>query len=564
MVGVGDRIADRYTLRELFTLGGEGMAWRATDAELGRDVVLKCPRPDDPDGARRLRTAARNAAALRHQHIVGVYNIFDHDNVCWLVTEYVSGHSLAELMRGQHKLTPAQAAIVGEHLASALAHCHDRGILHCDVSPENIIVADDGDAWLTDFGSSLDLRNARTGDTPNIDAPRGKWRYLAPEVAAGGSASPKSDVFALAASLRAAAQRQRRPGPFEALLSQLTLPNPNHRPTAAAAATRFARLEQSPRGWDRTLLRRVALATAEGVALALIVAAGVAMPGAAALDAIGDPHSADPCALLDPASLAEFGRIDLTTDEGNFDTCDLRVRQWGDDFHPDIGRVRLTLSVEAPEQTSQVSFARFGNVTLASEPAGSTRCVRTLMLSGGGNIAITGERKVANGPAPCALADTAATHARDVLSHGQIPRRPGTFPTESLAWRDACALVDVPTLGRVAGVDAVRPAAGFGRWSCRWNSTIDGHITVRYDRDAPKTAEAGQPLTLAGLPSFRRSGTKDTDDCVVQIQYRRFRGTSSSDRAEVVVVKFWASQPPDQRCATATDLATTVAAGLTR
>ncbi|WP_433629050.1 protein kinase domain-containing protein [Nocardia sp. CA-120079] len=562
MVGVGDRIAGRYTLRELFKLGGEGMAWRATDADLGRDVVLKCPRPDDPDSARRLRTAARNAAGLRHQHIIGVYNIFEHDNVCWLVTEYVPGYSLAEVAREQRKLGPARAAVVGEQIASALAHCHDRGILHCDISPENIILADDGDAWLTDFGSSLDIRNAGTGDTPDIA--RGKWRYLAPEVAAGGPAGPKSDVYALAAALLAVTERQRRPGPFEALLTQLTLPNPIHRPAAATAATRFARLDQTPRGWDRAIVRRAAVGAAEAVAVALIVAASVVMPGVAALDPILDPRSADPCALLDPTALAEFGRIDLSTDGGNFDTCDLRVRQWGEDFHPDIGQVRLTLSVEAPEQTSQVSVTRAGNVTIVSEPAGSTRCVRTLILSPGANIAIIGERKVATGPDPCALADITATHARDVLLHGPIPRRPGAFPTGSLAWRDACALVDVPTLGRVAGVDAVRPAPGFGRWSCRWDSTIDGHVTVRYDRDSPKTAESGQPLTLAGLPSFRRSGTKNTDDCIVQIQYRSFRGTSSSDRAEVVVVKFYGSQPAEQRCATVTDLATTVAASLTR
>ncbi|MEV5833874.1 serine/threonine-protein kinase [Nocardia sp. NPDC052112] len=564
MVGVGDRIAGRYTLRELFTLGGEGMAWRATDADLGRDVVLKCPRPDDPDSARRLRTAARNAAALRHQHIVGVFNIFEHDNVCWLITEYVPGYSLAEIARDQRKLGPARAAVVGEQIASALAHCHDRGILHCDISPENIILADDGDAFLTDFGSSLDLRNAGTGDTPDLEAARGKWRYLAPEVAAGGPTGPKSDVYALATSLLAVTERQRRPGPFEALLTQLTLPNPNHRPAAATAAARFASLEQTPRDWDRTLLRRVALGAAEVIVVALLVAAGVAMPGVAAPDPFGDPQSADPCALLEPTTLAEFGRIDLSSDGANFDSCDLRVRQWGEDFHPDIGQVRLTLSVEAPEQTSQVSFTRVGNVTIASEPAGSTRCVRTLMLSGSANVAIVGERKTPNGPDPCVLADITADHARDMLLHDPIPRRPGTFPTGSLAWRDACALVDVPTLSRVAGVDAVHPAPGFARWSCRWNSTIDGHVTVRYDRDAPKTAEAGQPLTLAGLPSFRRSGAKDTDDCIVQIQYRRFRGTSSSDRAEVVVVKFHASQPAEQRCATVTDLATTVAASLTR
>ncbi|GAB2690122.1 serine/threonine-protein kinase [Nocardia thraciensis] len=564
MTGVGDRIADRYVLRGLFTRGGEGIVWRATDEDLDRDVVLKCPRADDAEGAARLRTAARNAAALRHPNIVGVHNIFEHEGVCWLVMEYVHGRSLAEIARRERKLDSPQAASVGEQIAGALAHCHERGILHCDVSPENIIVTADGDALLTDFGSSLDLRSAGTGETPKADAARGKWQYLAPEVERGGPASPKSDVYALGASLLAVTARRRRPGPLDALLTQLTLTGPNHRPAAAAAAARFEALDQPPRGWDRTVLRRVALGAAELAAVALIVAAGVAMPVTAATDLFGDPQSADPCALVDPGSLARFGRIDLTTDGGNFDTCDLRVRAWGDDFHPDIGRVRLTLTTQAPAQTSHVTLTPAGNVTIVSEPASGTRCVRTLMLSGGGNVEITGERRPdgSAGPDPCALADAAVEYARNVLWHGPIPRRPSPFPPESLARHEACALVDAATLGKVAGVDATHPSAGFGKWSCRWDSTINGHITVRYDRDSPKTAAAGQPLTLAGLPSFRRE--EENDDCIVQIQYRSFRATSGGDRAEVVVVKFSGARPPARHCETVTDVAATVAANLTR
>ncbi|WP_280261402.1 serine/threonine-protein kinase [Nocardia wallacei] len=562
MAGVGDRIAGRYTLREVFTRGGEGIVWRATDADLDRDVVLKCPRSDDPGGAARLRTAARNAAALRHPNIVGVHNIFEHDGVCWLVMEYVPGRSLAEIARRERKLDPAHAAAVGEQIASALAHCHDRGILHCDVSPENIIVTADDEALLTDFGSSLDLRSAGTGELPKADAARGKWQYMAPEVERGGTASPKSDVYALGAALLAVSERRRRPGPLDALLTQLMLSAPTQRPTAAGAAARFARLEQPPRGWDRVVLRRIAVGVAELAAVAVIVAAGMTMPVTAATDLFGDPRTADPCALVDPASLAEFGRIDLATDEGNFDTCDLRVRAWGEDFHPDIARVRLTLTMQAPAQTSHVRFVRTGNVTIAAEPASGTRCVRTLMVSGGGNVEITGERRPPDGPDPCALADAAVTYARNVLWHGPIPRRPGDFPAGSLARHEACALVDAATLAKVAGIDAVHPAAGFGDWSCRWDSTIDGHVTVRYDRDSPKTAAAGQPLTLAGLPGFRR--VEANDDCIVQIQYRIFRATSGGDQAEVVVVKFSGARAPVRQCETVTDVAATVAANLTR
>ncbi|WP_198036959.1 serine/threonine-protein kinase [Nocardia sp. BMG51109] len=563
MTSVGDIIAGRYTLRALFMLGGEGMVWRATDEDLGRDVVLKCPRPDDSDSAERLRTAARNAARLRHPHVAGVHDILVDDGVCWLVMEYVPGRSLAEIARSDRKLDPLRAAAVGEQIASALAHCHDHGILHCDVSPENIIVTDEGDALLTDFGSSLDLRNAPTGERPRVDAARGKWQYQAPEIERGETAGPQVDVYALAASLQAVTRRRRRTGQLDELLTQLMQPGPNHRPAAATAAARFARLERPAREWNRVVLRRVAIGVAEITAVALSVAAGVAIPVTAATDTLGDRRTADPCALLDPAALAEFGRIDLTTDEANFDTCDLRVRMWGDDFHPDVGRVRLILKADAPEQTSQLSLVRSGNVTIVSEPPSGTRCIRTLVVSSGGNIEITGERLAEAGPDPCAIADASVIHARDMVWRSAIPRRSAPFPAASLARHDACGLLDASALGKVAGIDAVHPVVGFGNWSCRWNSTIEGHVTVRYDRDSLKTAADGQPLTLAGLPAFRRSGPTDQNSCVVQIEYRRFRGTSGGDRAEVVVIQYSGAPTTAERCATVTDLATTVAADLT-
>ncbi|MFC9897096.1 serine/threonine-protein kinase [Nocardia sp. NPDC127579] len=562
MASVGDIISGRYTLRELFLLGGEGMVWRASDEVLHRDVVLKCPRPEDIRGAERLRTAARNAAQLRHPHVVSVHDILVTEGVCWLVMEYVPGQSLAEIARRERKLDAPWAAAIGAQIAGALAHCHEHGILHGDVSPENIIVTATGDAMLTDFGSSLDLHGAATGESPTFDAARAKRQYLAPEIERGALASPKADVFALAASLRAVSAQRRHPGRLEAALDQQMQPSPSHRPTAATAASQFARMQRPTRDWNRLLLRRAGVGAAEVVAVASIVAAGAVLPVAAADNPMGRASTADPCALLDPATLAAYGRIDLTTDEANFDTCDLRVRQWGEDFHPDTGRVRLTLSANAPEQTSQITFTRTGNLTIAAEPPSGTRCIRTLILSRGGSVEIVGERKIDSGPDPCALADAVVVGVRDILLRGPVPRRPGPFQADSLARHDACALVDGTVLGRVPGIDAVHPAAGFGGWSCRWNSTIDGHVTLRYDRDAPKTAAAGQPLLLAGLPAFRRS---DTNDCTVQLEYRRFQGPTGGERAEVVVIRYSGSPgSPEHHCAVVTELADTVADNLTR
>ncbi|EFL25588.1 LOW QUALITY PROTEIN: histidine kinase, partial [Streptomyces himastatinicus ATCC 53653] len=212
--GAGDRIAGRYLLQEPIGRGGMGIVWRAHDELLDRRVAAKCARPDDERAAQRLKKEARNAARLHHPNIVSVFDFIEDfaedftegGEMCWIVMECVSGGSLADLVEERGPLSPEEAGSIGCQIAAALAKSHAEGVVHGDVTPENILVAGDGVAKLTDFGISRALWSevtlTRTGGV------QGKPPYLPPEVARGASADRKSDIFSLGASLFAAVEGQ--------------------------------------------------------------------------------------------------------------------------------------------------------------------------------------------------------------------------------------------------------------------------------------------------------------------------------------------------------------------
>jgi eukaryotic-like serine/threonine-protein kinase len=181
--------------------GGFGDVWLAMDTELDREVAIKVARAPDPDTELRIRREARALAAVRHPHCVRVYDILsDVDDLPGLaiVMEYVRGPSLARQVQDRGSLSDTEGAHLWSTLAGALAAAHDRGVLHRDVKPANVIIDDTGQAHLIDFGI------ARTAWDPPLTAAGvviGTPDYLAPEVAAGGSAHPKSDLWQLAATV---------------------------------------------------------------------------------------------------------------------------------------------------------------------------------------------------------------------------------------------------------------------------------------------------------------------------------------------------------------------------
>ncbi len=171
-----------------------GTVWLAHDEKLERAVAVKRIGVEDPDVAQRAEREARAAARLAHPGIVALYESGQDDDAVYLVSELVRGRTLAQLM-ADGLLSDHDAVGIGVVLCEALAHAHERGVVHRDVKPANVMVPDDGSgAKLTDFGIAQligDDALTRTGDVV------GTLAYMAPEQAEGRAVTASVDLYAL-------------------------------------------------------------------------------------------------------------------------------------------------------------------------------------------------------------------------------------------------------------------------------------------------------------------------------------------------------------------------------
>ena len=197
MTALGDVLGGRYRLVELLGQGGMATIYRATDAQLGREVAVKVLHPEygrDPDFVARFKQEAQSAASLSHPNIVGVYD-FGTDAVGpYIVMELVDGEDVATLLARNGPLPPRQAARLAAEVAHALAAAHARGIVHRDVKPGNILVSSDGRVKVTDFGIARAWADARL-TLPGVTL--GSVHYFSPEQALGEQATEASDTYSL-------------------------------------------------------------------------------------------------------------------------------------------------------------------------------------------------------------------------------------------------------------------------------------------------------------------------------------------------------------------------------
>ncbi|PWI20053.1 serine/threonine protein phosphatase [Streptomyces sp. Act143] len=225
--GVGRVIAGRYLLLNQLGSGGMGHVWLAHDQRLACEVALKeivfrdAAEAGHEREARvaRARAEARHAAGLRgHPHVVTVHDVLEHDGLPWIVMEYVPGAvDLRELVARRGPLAPADTARIGLAVLDALTAGHERGVMHRDVKPANILLAPDrtgapyGRVLLTDYGISVqpDAGETRYTLTSVLVGTAG---YLAPERATGGPPTAAADLFSLGCTLYHAVEGC---GPFE-------------------------------------------------------------------------------------------------------------------------------------------------------------------------------------------------------------------------------------------------------------------------------------------------------------------------------------------------------------
>jgi tetratricopeptide (TPR) repeat protein len=200
-----------YQVTAKLGAGGMGEVYRATDTRLGREVALKVlPPADAQDAAARARLVAeaRNASALNHPHICHIYEVNEADGVTYFAMELAEGEPLSR--RIPPGGLPVETVVrFGEQIASALAHAHERGVLHRDLKSSNVMVTPAGQAKVLDFGLAQRLgkdeiaevtRSKITVQQPGTIA--GTLAYLAPEVLGGQASSERSDIWALGVVLQ--------------------------------------------------------------------------------------------------------------------------------------------------------------------------------------------------------------------------------------------------------------------------------------------------------------------------------------------------------------------------
>jgi eukaryotic-like serine/threonine-protein kinase len=192
-----------YELLEELGRGGMGVVYQARHLRLNRVVALKMILAGSHAGEQdllRFLAEAEAVAALQHPHVVQLFDFGQHQGLPYFTLEFVAGGSLADRLQGT-PLAPREAARVVEQLARGMAYAHERGILHRDLKPHNVLLAEDGTPKITDFGLAKKL-DVGSGFTPT-GAVMGTPSYMAPEQAVGKSkeVGPAADVYALGAIL---------------------------------------------------------------------------------------------------------------------------------------------------------------------------------------------------------------------------------------------------------------------------------------------------------------------------------------------------------------------------
>ena len=197
MITKGQKINDRYEIIRSIGEGGMANVYLGYDTILDRNVAIKILRGDlsnDEKFVRRFQREALSASSLAHPNIVEVYDVGEDNGLYYIVMEYIEGKTLKQLLKKRGTLTLSEAIDIMLQLTDGMAHAHDSYIIHRDLKPQNVMIKDDGQIKITDFGIAMALNSTQLTQTNSV---MGSVHYLPPEQASGKGCTTKSDIYSM-------------------------------------------------------------------------------------------------------------------------------------------------------------------------------------------------------------------------------------------------------------------------------------------------------------------------------------------------------------------------------
>ncbi len=194
---VGKRLDGRYEIKEIIGVGGMAVVYKAHDNLENKTVAIKILKEEfvsNEEFLRRFKNESKAIAMLSHPNIVNVYDVSFGDLIQYIVMEYIEGITLKEFIEHEGSLRWKDAVHFTIQILKALQHAHDKGIVHRDVKPQNIMVLSDGTIKVTDFGIA---RFARSEQRTMTDKAIGSVHYISPEQARGDKTDEKADIYSV-------------------------------------------------------------------------------------------------------------------------------------------------------------------------------------------------------------------------------------------------------------------------------------------------------------------------------------------------------------------------------
>lgn len=195
MLTKGSYLADRYEILDKIGTGGMSDVYKAMDHILGREVavkVLKQEFAEDVTFVTKFRSEAQSAAGLEHPNIVNIYDVGSENGMYYIVMEYVEGITLKTYIEKKGQLNFKEAISIAIQVGRGIEAAHNKGIIHRDIKPQNIIISTEGKVKVTDFG----IARATSSNTIHADV-MGSVHYASPEQARNGYVDGKSDIYSL-------------------------------------------------------------------------------------------------------------------------------------------------------------------------------------------------------------------------------------------------------------------------------------------------------------------------------------------------------------------------------